>query len=95
MLWGKILRSAHPHAYVKSINTAKAAALPGVKAVITGDDMVEFPWDKPVPLGLQDLRYISRNVLAREKVLYVGHAVAGRHLNEDCCQCLEVDRSRV
>ncbi len=76
MLWGKILRSPHPHARIRSIDTSKAEALPGVKAVMTGRDLVDFPWDKPVPLGIQDLRFISRNVMAREKVLYAGHAVA-------------------
>ena len=76
MLIGKVLRSPHPHALIRSINTAKAAALPGVKAVMTGRDLTEFPWDKAVPLGIQDMRYISRNVMAREKALYAGHAVA-------------------
>ena len=70
MLWGKILRSPHPHARIRSINFEKALALPGVKAVMSGRDLVEFPWDKPVPLGIQDLRFISRNVMARDKVLY-------------------------
>jgi CO/xanthine dehydrogenase Mo-binding subunit len=76
MLVGKILRSPHPHARIKSINFEKAAALPGVKAVMTGRDLVEFPWSKPVILGIQDMRFISRNVMARDKALYVGHAVA-------------------
>ena len=76
MLWGKVLRSPHPHARIKSINFAKAMALPGVKAVMTGTDLVEFPWDKPAPLGIQDLRFNSRNVMARDKALYAGHAVA-------------------
>ena len=76
MLWGKVLRSPHPHARIKSIKFDKALALPGVKAVMSGRDLAEFPWDKPVPLGIQDLRFISRNVMAREKALYVGHAVA-------------------
>ena len=39
MLIGKVLRSPHPHALIRSINTAKAAALPGVKAVMTGRDL--------------------------------------------------------
>src|ERR1700741_334145 len=43
MIWGKILRSPHPHARIKSINTAKAEALPGVKAVVTSRDIVLFP----------------------------------------------------
>jgi CO/xanthine dehydrogenase Mo-binding subunit len=76
MLVGRILRSPHPHARIKSINFEKAMALPGVKAVMTGHDLVEYPWDKPAPLGIQDLRFNSRNVMAREKALYAGHAVA-------------------
>ena len=43
---------------------------------MTGKDLVEFPWDKPAILGIQDLRYNSRNVMARDKALYAGHAVA-------------------
>src|ERR1051326_8100886 len=35
MLWGKFIRSPHPHARIKRIDTTKAEALPGVKAVIT------------------------------------------------------------
>jgi CO/xanthine dehydrogenase Mo-binding subunit len=76
MLFGKVLRSPHPHARIKSINLDKAAALPGVKAVMCGRDLVDFPFEKPVILGIQDLRWISRNVMARDKVLYAGHAVA-------------------
>ena len=76
MLIGKVLRSPHPHARIRSIKVDKAAALPGVKAVMTGKDLVDFPWDKPAILGIQDLRYNSRNVMARDKALYAGHAVA-------------------
>ena len=43
---------------------------------MTGRDLVDFPWDKPVILGIQDLRFISRNVMARDRALYAGHAVA-------------------
>ena len=76
MLHAKILRSPHPHAIIKSIDTAKALAAPGVKAVITGDDLVNFPIETPVMVGPADLRFVSRNIMAREKVLYAGHAVA-------------------
>ena len=34
-LYGKVLRSPHPHAMIKSIDVSAAEALPGVKAVIT------------------------------------------------------------
>ena len=76
MLFGKVLRSPHPHARIKSIKFDKALALPGVKAVMSGSDLVDFPWDKPAVLGIQDLRYNSRNVMARDRAFYAGHAVA-------------------
>jgi CO/xanthine dehydrogenase Mo-binding subunit len=96
MLVGKILRSPHPHARIRSINLKKAAALPGVKAVMTGLDLVEFPWDKPAPLGIQDLRFNSRNVMARDKALYAGHAVAAvaatsAKIAADALKLIEVD----
>ncbi|RAI61070.1 xanthine dehydrogenase family protein molybdopterin-binding subunit [Roseicella frigidaeris] len=76
MIWGKVLRSPHAHAVIRSIDTAKAEALPGVKAVVTRADIVDFPLDKPVMLGIQDMRWMSRNVMAREKALFHGHPVA-------------------
>src|SRR5262249_9815534 len=55
----------------------KALALPGVKAVLTGDEIPELP-DKAEPIGEvpTNLRHTALNVLARGKVLYNGHAVA-------------------
>src|SRR4030088_2008601 len=76
MIWGKVKRSPHPHARIKSIDTSKAEALPGVKAVVTARDIVEFPLDKSVMLGIQDMRWMCRNVMAREKALFPGHPVA-------------------
>ena len=76
MLWGKVLRSPHPHARIASINVDLAAAAPGVKAVITGADLVDFRLDTPVMVGPADMRFVSRNVMARDKALYAGHAVA-------------------
>ena len=76
MLWGKVLRSPHPHARIKSINLERAAAAEGVRAVMRGSDLVDFPIDIPARAGPQDLRYVSRNVMARDKVLYAGHALA-------------------
>lgn len=76
MLWGKVLRSPHPHAVIKSIDLEKADALPGVKAVMSGADLVSFPVDKPLMVGPADMRFVSRNIMAREKALYAGHAIA-------------------
>ncbi len=77
MLVGKVLRSPHPHARIKSIDTARAEALPGVKAVVTRADFQDLP-SEFVPAGemLVNYRDMVRNVMAREKVLYEGHPVA-------------------
>jgi CO/xanthine dehydrogenase Mo-binding subunit len=76
-LVGRVLRSPHAHARIVSIDTSKAEALPGIKAVVTradfGDQSSEF-----IPAGEMMINYkdMVRNVMAREKVLYEGHAVA-------------------
>ena len=77
MLHGKILRSPHAHAKILSIDTSKAEALDGVKAVVTRADIPDHPMAQPpYPPIVNDFHDISRNVMAREKVLYDGHAVA-------------------
>ena len=96
MIWARILRSPHPHAIIRSINTAKAEALPGVKAVVTAKDLVDFPLDKPVMLGIQDMRWMARNVLAREKALFHFHPVAAvaaitEEIADAACRLIEVE----
>jgi CO/xanthine dehydrogenase Mo-binding subunit len=46
MIWGKVLRSPHAHARILSVDTSKAEKLPGVKAIVTAKDVVEFPLGK-------------------------------------------------
>jgi CO/xanthine dehydrogenase Mo-binding subunit len=77
MLIGKVLRSPHAHARIKRIDASKAQALPGVKAVITSADLCDLP-SEFVPAGEMMVNYrdMTRNVMAREKALYEGHAVA-------------------
>ncbi|MGY9014112.1 MAG: xanthine dehydrogenase family protein molybdopterin-binding subunit [Rhodospirillales bacterium] len=77
MLHAKILRSPHAHAKIISIDTSAAEALKGVKAVLTSEAIPDHPMAKPpyAPI-INDFHDISRNVMAREKVLYDGHAVA-------------------
>jgi CO/xanthine dehydrogenase Mo-binding subunit len=76
-LVGRVLRSPHAHARIVSIDTSKAEKLPGVKAVVTRDD---FPDQSSefIPAGemMMNYRDVVRNVMAREKALYEGHAVA-------------------
>ena len=78
MLVGKVLRSPHAHARIKRIDTSKAAALPGVKAVITGNDLPQITLGASGPGGVATAReyYVSREILARDKVLFHGHVVA-------------------
>src|SRR5258708_2266634 len=96
MIWGKVKRSPHPHARIRSIDTSKAEALPGVKAVVTARDVVDFPIDKSVMLGIQDMRWMCRNVMAREKALFPGHPVAAvaattEAIAAKACELIEVD----
>jgi len=77
MLTGKILRSPHAHARILSIDTSKAAALPGVKAIVTAADFPDQKFDYIGPERVaQNFWHITRNILARENVLYEGHAIA-------------------
>ncbi|HKJ39269.1 MAG TPA: xanthine dehydrogenase family protein molybdopterin-binding subunit [Anaerolineales bacterium] len=77
MLYGAVLRSPHAHAKIISIDTSEAEKLHGVHAVITAKDFPNLE-SKIVELGesVIDRKYQSNNVLARDKVLYFGHAVA-------------------
>ncbi len=77
MLYGAVLRSPHAHARILSIDTSAAEALPGVKAVVTAADLPDVE-AKVASLGEGSVntRYQSWNILAREKALYYGHAVA-------------------
>ena len=97
-LHGKILRSPHPHARIRSIDVSRAITHPGVKAVVTSADLPE------VSAEIADLEegaavnygFYSRNVLAREKALYRGHAVAAvaainQHVAEEAASLISVD----
>src|SRR5713226_5467456 len=68
MLYGRILRSPHPHARILQVDTSRARALPGVLAVLTGEDL-------PVKFGILPVSQ-DEEALARDKVRYVGDPVA-------------------
>ena len=77
MLYGAVLRSPHAHARIVSIDTKAAEAMPGVKAVITGDDIPEnFAKVAIGGEGTFDMHDMGDNALAHGKALYNGHAVA-------------------
>lgn len=67
LLWGKALRSPLPHARIRSIDTSRARALPGVSAVLTAADL---------PDVLVGRRMFDMPVLARDRVRFIGEKVA-------------------
>ena len=72
LLFGQVLRSPHAHAQIKSIDVGKALAYPGVRAVITANDM---PLTRMADVD-RNKRFASDNLMAQTKALYKGHAVA-------------------
>jgi xanthine dehydrogenase molybdenum-binding subunit len=92
MYYGKVLRSPHAHAIIKSIDVSKALALPGVEAVITGKDMP----GANKPDASRGTQMASDNLLARTKVLYKGHpvvavAAANQHVAEAALDLIKVE----
>jgi CO/xanthine dehydrogenase Mo-binding subunit len=96
MLYGKMVRSPHAHARIRSIDTRRAASYPGVYAVVTAQD---FRWAEGRGTNLEEggltIKYLHENMLAQEKVLYVGHPVAAvaassPHIAEEAAKLIEV-----
>ena len=97
MIYGKILRSPHAHANIVSINTKKAEAIAGVKAIVTAKD---FPLLMNSDLDFSQVqrnpRMIAENTLAKDKVFYIGHAIAAVAANnpaiaEEAIKLIEVE----
>ena len=85
LLQGKILRSPHAPAKIISIDTSKAEKLDGVKAVVTSKD---FPQ--------AGNKWLKDNILASDKVLYAGQAIAGvaasnPHVAESALSLIDVE----
>ena len=97
LLVGDVLRSPHAHARIRSIDTSKAEAAPGVKAVLTGKDLP----DKTTPPAnfmetLADPAILSLLAMARDKTVFKGQAVAAvaatsRHEAELALDLIEVE----
>jgi len=97
LLHGKVLRSPHAHARIKSIDTSRAEAHPDVKAVVTAADLPTAA-DKIADLGegAVNLKYLCDNILASDKALYTGHAVAALaasdpHTAEEALELIDVE----
>ena len=97
LLHAKVLRSPHPHARIRSIDTSKAEALPGVRAVITAKDLPFASLSKEELGGdYGRLKFASDHMLASDKALFKGHPVAAvaavnAHVAESALALIEVD----
>ena len=97
MYYGAMLRSPHAHARILSIDTSEAESYPGVKAIVTSKDLPDVE-SKIADLGegTINLRHQSNNVLAKDKVLYFGHAIAAvaatsTHAAEEAAALIKVE----
>ena len=98
LLHGKVLRSPHAHARIKSIDASRALDLPGVHAVVTADELAQpsgYMVDQAEG-SLSNARFTSNNILAKEKALYKGHAVAALaadnpHIAEQALSLIDVE----
>ncbi|NIO08107.1 MAG: molybdopterin-dependent oxidoreductase, partial [Deltaproteobacteria bacterium] len=86
-LWAKVLRSPHPHARIVSIDTSRAEAAPGVRAVITGSDVRGILYGR---------RYRDLSILAQDRVRFAGERVAAvaaedRQAAEEALDLIQVE----
>ena len=87
-LWGKVLRSKHPHARILRIDTSKAKQLDGVEAVLTAQDI---PGERVIGIVVK-----NQAILASDKVRYLGDGLAlvaakTREIAEAALNLIEVD----
>lgn len=98
MAHAKMLRSPHAHARIRAIDTARAAALDGVLAIVTAGDFPDLPIGSMIPMGEAgyDMWMVSHLNMARGKVHWVGQpvaAVAARdpYIAEAALELIDVD----
>src|SRR5215510_3441237 len=96
MLHMAITRSIHAHARIKSIDTSKAKKLPGVVAVVTGEEVAAQCGPIPCAAAIPDMKNAQRQLLAVGKVRFVGEPVAAvvaenKYIARDAADLIEVD----
>ena len=92
MYYAAVLRSPFPHAVIKSVDVSEALKIPGVRGVLTGEDVARM--SRPFPQAVDEpLEYYC---IAVDRARYVGEGVAvvvaeDRYLAEDALQAIRVD----
>ena len=99
-LYGCFLRSDRAHADIVSVNTQAAARLPGITAILTGEDTAHFKTPPPMVTypgkGGAMIKVPHRDVIARKRVRYVGQEVAlvvatSAAAAQDAAEAIEVE----
>src|SRR6266850_5128249 len=90
------VRSVYAHARIKNIDTAEALKAPGVVAIYTGKDLADKIGPVPCASALPDLKVPDYRVLAKDKVLFVGHPIVAvvardRYAAQDATDLVMVD----
>jgi CO/xanthine dehydrogenase Mo-binding subunit len=101
MLFGRVLRSPHPHARIVSIDTSRAAALPGVRAIITDENAHVVYHSGSIAGGAQYNDEAKRNTIHKRYIFgnpvrFVGEPVAAvaatdRHIAEEALSLIDVE----
>src|SRR6516225_863695 len=96
MLHMAVTRSIHAHARIKHIDTSKAQKLPGVVAVVTGEEVAAHCGPIPCAASLPNMKNAQQPLLARGKVRFVGEPIAAiiaenKYIARDAADLIEVD----
>src|SRR3989475_107338 len=96
MLHMAVTRSIHAHARIKRVDTSKAQKLPGVVAVVTGEEVAAHCGLIPCAASLPNMKNAQRQLLAVNKVRFVGEPVAAvvaesKYIARDAADLIEID----
>ena len=103
MLHGCFMRSPHPHARIRAIDTAAALGMPGVHAVLTARDMPGCLATEPIPTPVPNPAITAmrtQRALATEEICYVGETIAlvvadNRYVAEDAAAAVAVEFEQI
>src|SRR5262245_63075671 len=96
MLHMAVARSIHGHARIKHIDVSIAQKLPGVVAVVTGEEVAAHCGPLPCAASIPDMKNAQRHLLALGKVRFAGEPVAvvvaeDKYIERDAADLIEID----
>jgi carbon-monoxide dehydrogenase large subunit len=96
MLHMAVARSIHAHARIKRIDVSKAQKLPGVVAVVTGEEVAAHCGPIPCAASIPNMKKAERQLLAVGKVRFVGEPIAAvvaesKYIARDAVDLIQID----